>query len=262
LPNVKSEVINMSNVVDLIDKVSEIKPDVVINTVALTDVGKCEENPDLAKHINTQTAENIAIVCGRLNIKLIHISTDMLFSGDKPFITEDDDVCPINVYGKTKAEAEDVVLKNCLDSLIIRTNFFGWGTSYRKSFSDFIIYNLKEGKYISLYDNIYYTPIYIAELVKCVHELMIIKEVGIFNVVSSERISKYKFGEIIIEVFKMPSLVKYDLLDGGDCLVDRPLDMSLSNQKVEKVLFRKVCDIKEQLVDLYNDENCAVGMIV
>ena len=68
--------------------------------------------------------------------KLIHISTDHLYDGTKDIYTEDDLVSPLNVYGKTKAQAENEVLSINPKALIVRTNFYGWGLSYRKSFSD------------------------------------------------------------------------------------------------------------------------------
>ena len=65
-------------------------------------------------------------------------------------VKETSKIEPQNVYALTKYQGETVILKNCTNSLIIRTNFFGWGPVYRSSFSDYIIYNLKQ-KHIIIY---------------------------------------------------------------------------------------------------------------
>ena len=80
---------------------------------------------------------------------------------------------------KTKAESEITVLENHKEALIIRTNFYGWGLSYRKSFSDMIIGELRKGKRIKLFEDVFYTPILIDTLVKIVHSMINLREYGI-----------------------------------------------------------------------------------
>ena len=60
------------------------------------------------------------------------------------------------MYAATKVQAETRVLENYSKALIIRTNFYGWGTSYRKSFSDYIIESLRKKQLITLFDDVYY----------------------------------------------------------------------------------------------------------
>ena len=71
---------------------------------------------------------------------------------------------PLNNYALTKSKAEDTILEINKSSLIIRTNFFGWGPSYKKSFSDKIISYLETNKKIELFNDVYFTPISIIEL--------------------------------------------------------------------------------------------------
>jgi dTDP-4-dehydrorhamnose reductase len=88
----------------------------------------------------------LRLACKEQSIKLVYISTDHLVSGVKPLVTEEEPVSPMNRYAQTKSEAENRVLAISKENLAIRTNFYGWGTSYRDSFSDFIISNLRKGK--------------------------------------------------------------------------------------------------------------------
>src|SRR3990172_2116970 len=115
----------------------EVGADVVIHTGGLTNVEECEANPQLAYRLNVEATRNVAKVTNTLGAKLVHISTDHGFDGTAPWKTEDDVPAPLNIYARTKREAEEVVLEECRNSLIIRTNFFGWGTPARASFSEF-----------------------------------------------------------------------------------------------------------------------------
>ncbi|HDL01341.1 MAG TPA: NAD-dependent epimerase/dehydratase family protein, partial [candidate division Zixibacteria bacterium] len=179
--------------------------------------------------------------CFQQHIRFVHISTDHLFSGDKELITEEEPVAPLNVYAQTKAEAEVRVLGSNPDSLVIRTNFYGWGTSYRQSFSDYIIKNISEGNNITLYRDVFYSPIFTSVLAKTVHDLVELNVSGIYNVVGDERISKYEFGLKVASIFQLdPILIKPGLMAEQGSVVRRPYDMSLSNNKTIELLGRKL----------------------
>ena len=126
----KSLYCNAADENQTIKVVKQVRPQIIVNAVALTNVENCEKNPSLAEEINTTAAKNIAYAAHLYDAKLIHISTDHLFSGQNAFSKEFDIAKPLNEYAKTKLMAENVVLDKCPRSLVIRTNFFGWGTSY------------------------------------------------------------------------------------------------------------------------------------
>jgi len=233
-----------------------IKPSIVIHTAGLTSVEKCENNPDLAHLINVELSRIIASATYQLGIPLVHISTDHLFEGIYPMILEDEPTKAINVYGQTKALAENVVLKNNPDALIIRTNFYGWGTSYRRSFSDQIIYSLRNKQILYLFDDVHYTPIFVEILIQTVHDLLDKNAKGIFNVVSDDRISKYEFGVLIAEEFGLDkSFIRQSSIKSQNNLVKRPSDMSMSNRKVREFLGRSLGTVKEHITLLHQQES-------
>ena len=225
-------------IIDEIRKVlDEFLIDIVIHTAALSNIELCESNPLLAKHVNVQLTSNIAFAAYLHGAKLVHISTDHLFDGSLSMRTENDETRTLNNYAKTKLQSEEVVTKECPEALIIRTNFYGWGTSYRRSFSDEIIYSLKNGKEIYLFEDVYYTPILINVLVDVVHNLIKKTATGIFNIVGDERLSKYDFGIKLAEEFCLNTkLICSTQLIKREDLVRRPLDMSLDNKKVKNIL--------------------------
>jgi len=229
----------------------EVEPGLVIHTAGLTNVEACEADPELARYANIELAENIAKSCSSNDVKLVHISTDHLFSGDIMMAEEDQPVNPVNMYGKTKAEAESRVLEIKPDALVIRTNFYGWGPTYRRSFSDMIIDTLRKQQAITLFQDVHYTPILISKLTKAVMSLATQNMNGIFHVVGDERISKYEFGLKVASQFGLDEgLINAGNISDKPNLVKRPIDMSLSNRKICKVLGNGIGDVEDGLVGL------------
>lgn len=232
VPGVESIMIDMESVEGFAATLRTIHPDVVIHCAALTSVESCEADPSLAEHINIDLAVNVALACKQYNVQFVNISTDHLFPGKKPWATEEEVLAPLNEYGRTKALAEQKIFEVSEGFLSLRTNFYGWGTSYRHSFSDNIIASLREGVNISLFTDVYYTPVLIETLVKVAMLLIEKKAKGIFNVVGNDRISKYEFGLRIAEIFGLNgSLITPSSFADRKDLVQRPLDLSLSNKK-------------------------------
>jgi dTDP-4-dehydrorhamnose reductase len=233
----------------------ELQPQLVIHAAGLTSVEECESKPALAKYINVDLTQNLAIVCAKLKIPMVHISSDHLFSGNESLMDEEFPVSPINVYAKTKVEAESYIQNTYPEALIIRTNFYAWGTSYRHSFSDMVINNLRAGKKVSLFKDIYYTPILVEPLVYTVHELVQRKVSGIFNVVGDDRVSKYDFGLKLAREFNLDnSLIDEGKIIDRPFLANRPHDMSLSNEKVTNFLGKKMGGIDQHIFKLKNQE--------
>jgi dTDP-4-dehydrorhamnose reductase len=239
----------------LMKQFEAVRPSIIIHAAGLTNVEKCENNPELAFYINVELSRMVANVTKRLGIRLVHISTDHLYEGNVSMLNEDEPTQAVNVYGKTKALAEINVGEINPESLIIRTNFYAWGTTYRKSFSDYIIESLRNKQVLNLFEDVYYTPILAQNLIKCVHDLLEKNAKGIFNIVSDDRISKYNFGLLIAEEFGLDkSLILRSSFKDSSNLIRRPLDMSLSNQKVKDFLGRNLGTVKQHIAKLHQQE--------
>jgi len=255
LTDVVSLNVNLESLNDIIHLLTNSRPALVINSAGLTSVEKCEIEPELAHQVNVIIASNIAKACSILGIKFVQISTDHLFSGRESFVSEDQFPDPVNVYGKTKAEAEFQVLDNNPNALVIRTNFYAWGTSYRSSFSDVIIKSLRNESPLTLFDDVFYTPILAEFVILTIHDLIKCNATGIFNIAGDQRISKYEFGLKIAEKFNLD----YRLIMSGHIidqpnLVTRPHDMSLSNIKLINFLGRHVGEIDQHITRLRQQE--------
>lgn len=255
IDDVETERVSIDSIKSLQSDFNRINPEIVVNTAAITSVEDCEKNFKKAKSVNTVSASNIAIVCEELNIKLVHISSDHIFSGKDQFSSESTTPVPLNNYAITKYQAEVEVQNKNPTSLIIRTNFFGWGTDYRHSFSDFILSNLRNNNKVNLYSDIFYSPIIIDELVLCINKLLKNNHYGIFHIVGSERLSKYDFGLKVANCFGLnSSLIKSIVYKEQLKSVLRPKDMSLSNLKLIETLGRVVPNLNMQLTTLKKQE--------
>lgn len=255
LAGVDTRKIDLESVDALARMFEAINPQVVVHAAGLTNVEECEIRPEMAQHVNVELAANVAQACARLGLPLIHISTDHLFTGESPLVDESCMVTPVNVYARTKAEAEHRVLEIHPQALVIRTNFYGWGTSYRHSFSDFVIEALRSGKSLTLFDDVFYTPVLAETLALSSHELIKQKANGIFHVVGDERISKYEFGLKIAQQFHLDSsLIRSGSLVDQLSMVRRPHDMSLSNKRTCNLLGRKLGSADEHIARLYQQE--------
>ena len=246
--------LNFQSIKKLTDSISSIESlDLIINCIGYTNVEECEINYNHAVNLNIDYPRMISQVCKDFKIKFVHISTDHLSDGSKSFVKEDDKVVCLNKYAKSKYKGELEVLKNNSDSIILRTNFFCWGPSYKNSFSDFIINNLEMKSEIYLFEDVYFTPISVKELVNIMLSLVELNSSGIYNAVSNERISKYDFGILISNIFQMNSdLIKKTLFTKRSDLTERPLDMSLSTEKIIN-LGIEVKSLREQIIDLRNE---------
>ena len=225
--------------------------DLLINCVGLTSVEQCEANPTKANYLNAEVPSILAKICFEQKVSFIHISTDHLFDGLEELKSESDISNPLNQYAYTKLKGDQNVINSNPDSLIIRTNFFGLGPKYRPSFSDIITSALLRKQTIKLFTDVFFTPIHVHELANIVFELLKENERGIYNVVSSERISKYDFGLLIAENLNLPkSLILQGSIRERNDLAIRPCDMSLSNNKVKNEINIEIKSLTNQIKEL------------
>lgn len=236
-------------------QLEEVSPDLVVHTAGLTSVDKCELSPVMANQANIEIAQNVALVAARHGAALVHVSTDHLFSGQESMYTEAEPPAPVNHYARTKALAETAVMQANPAALVLRTNFFGWGHAGRQSFTDWLIYNLRVGKELSLFDNVFYTPILADALALAAHELLEKGASGVFNLVGDQRLSKYEFARMLADHFSLPHhLLLQHSFDGSELMAARPHDMSLDNRKAREVLGRNLGDVPQFLAALHQQE--------
>jgi dTDP-4-dehydrorhamnose reductase len=230
------------------------KPDIIINTIAIVNLEKCENNIDEAFRVNCTIARDIASVAKQNNSYFIHISTDHYFNDDILKHNENSKVILLNNYAKTKYQAENEVLKIYSNSLIVRTNIIGFRRRTAKSFFEWLVESLEQDISINLFTNFMTSPISVNELG---HILLLCykkKIFGIYNIASSEVISKYNFGIKVAEKFnyKKDNIHKLEICNnfGG---FKRALTLGLNVSKIENDLKIKMPTIDDTLDILYKE---------
>ena len=229
----------------------ETAPNLVVHTAGLTNVEMCEADPELAKRTNVDIARVITKQCRKRDIKPIMVSTDHLFASPQERADENTPVAPVNVYGRTKADGENAALDANPKTLVARTNFFCWGTTYRRSFSDTILDALRAKQTISLFTDVFFTPILASQLAKSAHVLARNGSYGIYNLAGDQRLSKHAFGLKVATQFGLVSnFIKDSRFSDRTDLTPRPYEMGLDNRKARAVLNKPLGNMDTYLPEL------------
>jgi dTDP-4-dehydrorhamnose reductase len=175
----------------------QIKPQLVINAAAYTDVDGAETTRNMAKKVNSDAVRYLSKTCADLGARLVHFSTEYVFDGDNPHgYTEDSPTNPINWYGVTKAEGETHIPQLLSNYYIIRTSWlFG---KHGRNFV-YTILNLarKEGSLRVVNDQIG-SPTYSYDLAKAVWHILS-EPPGIYHITNQGICSRYDFAKQIIK---------------------------------------------------------------
>lgn len=177
--------------------ISKEKPKMVIHCAAYTNVDKAEEDLVTATRINVKGTENIAKTCAEFDITLVYISTDYVFDGTKcsPY-TPDDKPNPINNYGLTKLQGENIVKKYCQKFYTIRTSWL-YG-HHGKNFVETML-ALKDKDELKVVNDQYGCPTWTVELANGIVDILENKDFGIYHVCGSGNTSWYEFAKEIFE---------------------------------------------------------------
>ena len=219
-------------------KVAEIKPEYIINCAAYTAVDKAEDNYDIADKINGDGPRNLAIAAKNENATLIHISTDYVFNGEldvSKAYSEDDEVGPVTVYGKTKLHGEEGVKENTDKYYIFRTAWlYGDGNNFVRTM-------LKLGKTkdeLNVVADQHGSPTYAEDLANIIAEAIEKKiPYGIYHTTNQEFTTWYDFTKKIFELANISCKVnpvsteKYiELMNIKQA--KRPFNSQLSKEKI------------------------------
>jgi dTDP-4-dehydrorhamnose reductase len=155
--------LDITSIKELNKEINKNKINIIVNCAAYTDVLKAEKNNAIAMEVNSDGVKNIVELIQGTSCKLIHISTDYVFDGSKTTkYLEDDNVNPINNYGKSKALGEKHILKSNTNSIIIRTSWLF--SEFNNNFVKKIITLSKTKNEIKVINNQYGTPTYANDL--------------------------------------------------------------------------------------------------
>lgn len=220
-----------------------VAPQLVVHGAALTNVDLCERDPALADAVNRRATELLARHAVTSGTRLVYVSTDSVFDGRRGGYAETDEPAPLNVYARTKLEAEREAAA-ADDHLVVRTNFFG-RSARGHGLAEWILRQLREGNEIVGFSDVIFSPLYCGDFAELVLDLALGDERGILHLGGSGSASKLEFAELVAATYGFdPSLVRPGRLDDLDLTAPRPLNTSLAVDRAERVLGRSLPPIE------------------
>lgn len=212
--------------------ITDYKPDVIYHCAAYTAVDKAEENKELCYNINVNGTKNIVEVAKKLGSKVVYISTDYVFDGEKEGLYVPNDLTePVNYYGLTKLGGEKEVSK--LDNyLIVRISWiFGInGNNFVKT-----MLKLSESRNeINVVSDQVGSPTYTKDLSRLLVDMVENDKIGIFHATNEEFCSWYEFAKYIFEVNGVEIKVNPILTKDYVTVAKRPLNSKMSKDKLEE----------------------------
>ena len=242
--------------------VREVRPDVILNAAAISGHETSANDPEQAFAVNVVATEAIAQAAADVGSRMVHISTDAIFAGASGNYSEDDLPEPFSYYGETKLAGEERVREALEDHLIVRTNFFGWSETARKSVLEFFVNSLRAGKNVRGYPDFIVTSIYIQTLLATIWKLGVEEAVGTVHIASSDALSKYDYGVLVAEQFGLDStLIARQGPDPGAHTASRSRDLSLNTSRVAGLLGAPLQTQAEGIRQAYADESNLVTLV-
>ncbi|WP_242923334.1 SDR family oxidoreductase [Pontibacter liquoris] len=193
LPTLPFQSMDVTNPQQIDEVVSAFRPTHIIHTAAMTNVDECESNQAGALLLNRDAVANLVAACEKYNVHLIHVSTDFIFDGENGPYTEEAKARPVNFYGETKLQAEEIVKKARCKWAILRTVLV-YGVVHDYGRSNIVLWvrdSLQAGKVIKVVTDQLRTPTLAEDLamgcwLAAKHDAQ-----GIYNISGSETLTPY-----------------------------------------------------------------------
>lgn len=189
----------------VLSRFNEAQPDVVIHTAAMTQVDDCELNQEDCSVANIHSVKNIVSACKDIDAHLIHLSTDFIFDGSEGPLTEEAIPAPVNFYGETKLEAENIILNSGIKWAMARTVLV-YGIVPGLSRSNIILWvkeNLENQRTINVVDDQWRTPTLAEDLAQGCWLIAKNHATGIFNISGKDMLTPFDMALKVAEYFDL-----------------------------------------------------------
>lgn len=236
----------------------ELDPDIVILAAAMTDVDGCEKNPGLAESVNALGPSIVAKACMEFGARLVHISTDYVFDGNKrDRYVETDSTNPVSIYGSSKLHGEQVVLAELPTASVARTAIlYGWNPIKTKSnFVTWVLRKLRNEEKATLFNDQWISPTFADDLAGALIGIVGKSASGIWHVSGPDCLDRPTCGRMIAEVFELDENLIIPVPSSSVPLpAKRPTYSCLDSSRVEKLLNREMMTFEEGLREMRRQE--------
>jgi dTDP-4-dehydrorhamnose reductase len=235
-----------------IDRISSIRPKVIINCAAYTNVDGSETEKSLAFSVNSEGARNVAIASTAANALLVYLSTDYIFDGSAqtPY-HENSSPNPLNIYGRSKLQGEIHVQERCKNHLIIRT---AWLYGHKgNNFVEAILRQAERKKELQVVNDQLGSPTFTRDLSGAINDLLDTAERGIFHVTNSGSCTWFEFAEAILRAKGFMDRIVHPISSQDlNRLAKRPAYSVLDCTRYERATGKKMRHWLEGLRDYFS----------
>jgi dTDP-4-dehydrorhamnose reductase len=201
----KFQLLDISNQEQVNEVLAHTKPDVIINTAAMTNVDRCETEQEACWQANVTSVQYLIEACQQHHIHLIHVSTDFIFDGKEGPLDETAVPAPVNFYGESKLAAEKLIQESSISWCILRTVLV-YGVSTDMSRSNIVLWvkkSLEEGKTINVVNDQWRTPTLAEDLAMGCWLAAKKKARGIYHISGKDFLSPYDIAIKTARFFKL-----------------------------------------------------------
>lgn len=226
----------------------EFTPDVIIHTAGIGSPDYAEQHREESWDINVGGARNILSCCEKYDSKLIFISSNGIYDGEKAPYSEEDPAEPINYYGELKVKTEEMIMDAGIPHAIIRPILmYGWNHPFERSnIATYCLARMRGGEKVSVYEDVFLTPLFSHSCAKAIWKVIEEEKYDVFNIAGAERASIYQMIRKMADIFGLNSELIEPVQQGHfNKLVKRPRDTSFRTLKMQKVLDIKPLSLNE-----------------
>ncbi len=230
--------------------VHQHRPDVVVHLAAVSITGDAARNPDAAISVNAAGTRAVAAATGLSGVRLVAMSSDVVFDGTTAPYREDSVPNPINPYGASKLAGEESIVAEHPDPLIVRTSVLvGRNRADRYPFSMYVLQRARQGRPVELFENerrnFYPVTSAAAALWECAGAPI----TGILHIGATTSESRYEFGRRLLEAAGLDETLAIPAIGP----LDRPSDLTLSVERAGALLTTPMPTTDEVLDEMRRD---------
>lgn len=232
----------------ILDLVSQMRPDVIVHSAALTDVDRCEREKELAYKINVEGTRAIAEAAKKAGSFLVYISTDYVFDGERGLYREEEETNPLSYYGLSKLLGEQFC-QGCIARTCVI--YGSRPASGKVNFALWLLNSLRLEKEVRVVTDQFITPTLNSNLAAMVLEAADRHLSGVYHLAGATRVSRYDYACQLARAFDLDSdLILPSKMCDLDWVAKRPRDSSLDTSKASEMLKNRPLSLDDSLQKL------------
>jgi len=230
----------------------DIDPQIFVHCAGNVNVDDCENNKEYAYNLHVNSTDIIASY-NPLRTTLIYISTDSVYNGNRSNHSEGEATSPSNYYALTKLEGEMCAQRRNPNTVILRTNIYGFQRQVGTSLAEWALQSLSQHVPIDGFTDVFFNPVYTKQLARLIHSLIDVGFSGIVNIGSNAFISKYDFLVRLCEQFGFSTdLVEKKSMGHERFAAQRPKNTTMDVNRLKGII-RQVPDLSSGLKEMKSD---------